>query len=232
MHKLSERMLMNVSLIPTGKNVADIGCDHGWVSVFLIQNNLANRVYAMDVAEGPLVGAREHIREAGLEDKIEVRLSDGFNELYYDSKGELEAKVALMAGIGGQLAVKLIRNNIDKCRDMDAIILQAQSELDYVRFSVYEMGFIIDAEKMVFEDGKYYTAMRLRPGESKETLSEAELRYGPVLIKDKPDILISFLEYKKESYQSILERISTNSNTDNGKSAAIISEISIIDSII
>ncbi len=233
MHKLSDRMLMNVSLIPRGKTVADIGCDHGWVSIYLIQNKLAKKVFAMDVAEGPLVGAREHIKEAGLEDRIEVRLSDGLSELNFDSKGGLEAEVALMAGIGGQLAVKIIKDNLDKCHALETIVLQAQSELEFVRKSLYELGFAIDDEAMVLDEGKYYTAMRLVPATGGQTgnLSEAELRYGPILIKRKPEVLLDYLKYKRNSYSAILENISKNSGEDNERALSIKYEISIIDSI-
>ena len=233
MYKLSKRMLMNVSMIPTGKNVADIGCDHGWVSIYLIQNKLAKKVFAMDVAAGPLESAREHIKQAHLEESIEVRLSDGLEELKLDEKGALEADVVLMAGIGGQLAVRLLRDNLDKCKATEAIVLQAQSELDFVRKSVSEMGFIIDAEKMVIEDGKYYTAMRLVPSDSSDiiSLSEAELKYGPVLTKNRPDVLMDYLKYKRESYNNILDKITKNNSADFERISAIRHEIHVIDSI-
>lgn len=233
MHKLSNRMLMNVSLIPAGKVVADIGCDHGWVSIYLIQNKLARKVFAMDVAAGPLNGAREHITDAGLTDSIEVRMSDGVNELGIDENGRLEADIILMAGMGGQLAVRLIRDNLKKCRSAEYIILQAQSELDYVRASVYEMGFEIDDEAMIYEDGKFYTAMRLKTKgrDIITTLSEAELRYGPVLIKTRPDVFIDYLKQKRDSYISILNRIEQNSSDDSRRAMSIRKEISIIDNL-
>jgi len=233
MHRLSNRMLMNVSLIPEGRRVADIGCDHGWVSVYLVKNDIAEKVFAMDVAPGPLSGARKHVEDAGLTDRIECRLSDGLSELGFLMDGSPEAEVILMAGIGGRLSVKLIKDSLSKCRAADAIVLQAQSELDYVRESVYSLGFVIDAEKMVFEDGKYYTAMRLiyKGEDRKIILTEEEKKYGPVLIKEMPPVLISYLQYKKESYNLILSRLLTDSKDINSEKN-IREELSIIEGLL
>ncbi len=73
--QLSERLRMNVSLVPYGARVADIGCDHGYASIWLVQHGIARTVIAMDVNEGPIRRAREHVRQAGLESRIVLRKS-------------------------------------------------------------------------------------------------------------------------------------------------------------
>ena len=229
MHKLSERMLMNVSLIPKGFCVADIGCDHGFVSIYLIENKLAKHVIAMDVAKGPLDRAKEHIMNAGLTDSIETRLSDGVTglELLGD---KLEAEVLLMAGIGGHLAVKLVKDNISKCRGASYIILQPQSDLDFVRNSMYELGFTIDMEDMVFEDGKYYTSMRFINCSFKEQLSEAQAMYGPVLLANKNKVLLDYLYYKKDRYEDIKSKLHVAAAEKNSERIAELKhDLEIID---
>ena len=57
--------------------VADVGTDHGFVPIRLIESGKVKHVIAMDVRKGPLARAREHVREFGMEDQIETRLSDG-----------------------------------------------------------------------------------------------------------------------------------------------------------
>ena len=59
--KLSNRLLMNASMVTKGSRVADIGCDHAYVSIWLLQNNIATKVIAMDVNEGPVKRAKENI---------------------------------------------------------------------------------------------------------------------------------------------------------------------------
>lgn len=230
MHKLSDRMMMNVGLIPTDMRVADIGCDHGWVSIYLISQGRAKKVVAMDVASGPLERAREHVKNAGLENQIDIRLSDGAEKLIFGEDGQLEVDVVLMAGIGGHLAIRLIENSLDKMKAAKCIVIQAQSDIDYVRKRVTELGFLIEAEDMVLEDGKYYNAMRIVPVMDKlAELSEVELQYGPVLIKKQHPVLLKYIDYKKSTYMKILDGLADSGNDQEKRREEIVHELELIE---
>ncbi len=101
--ELSKRMYMVASMVDKGGSVADIGCDHAYVSIYLIEQNIAAKVIAMDVRTGPLDIAKKNINSHGLSDKIEVRLSDGLEKL---SIGEVNT--VIIAGMGGQLIIDII----------------------------------------------------------------------------------------------------------------------------
>ncbi len=77
--ELSKRLHMVASMVEKGSIPADVGCDHGYVAIYLIQNGISPHVFAMDVNEGPLERAREHVEEYGLAAYIDVRLSDGLS---------------------------------------------------------------------------------------------------------------------------------------------------------
>ena len=77
---LSRRMQMVADMVSKGNVLADIGCDHGFVSIYLLENGICPKVIAMDVNEGPLLRAKEHIEERGLSSYIDVRLSDGMEK--------------------------------------------------------------------------------------------------------------------------------------------------------
>ena len=79
--ELSKRLHMVASMVEKGSIPADVGCDHGYVAIYLIQNGISPHVFAMDVNEGPLERAREHVEEYGLAAYIDVRLSDGLSGL-------------------------------------------------------------------------------------------------------------------------------------------------------
>ena len=81
--ELSKRLFMTASMVERGSIVADVGCDHGYTAIYLVQNGICPRVLAMDVNEGPLARARDHIREAGLSAYIETRLSDGLSAMQW-----------------------------------------------------------------------------------------------------------------------------------------------------
>lgn len=93
---LSNRMQALTDMVTPGTVITDVGCDHGFVSVYLVQRGLSPRVIAMDVRSGPLERAREHIREYGLQDRIETRLSDGLHGL---KTGEANGSVPAWADL-------------------------------------------------------------------------------------------------------------------------------------
>ena len=78
---LSIRMKMNASLVSEGARVADVGCDHGYVAMWLSAEKKCPFIVASDVREGPLSRARKNVEAAGLSDRIEIRLGDGLSVL-------------------------------------------------------------------------------------------------------------------------------------------------------
>lgn len=103
--ELSERMQAVSALVPKGHVAADIGCDHGFVSIDLVQRSICPHVYAADVRKGPLDRAKEHIAACGLKDKITAVLSDGLKEVPVCGSG---ADGFIAAGMGGKLIVSIL----------------------------------------------------------------------------------------------------------------------------
>ena len=101
--RLSDRLETVVSMVRPAESAADIGTDHGHVPVELVRRGTVKRALAMDVRKGPLSRAEESVAMAGLENRIETRLSDGLEKL---SPGEAEAVV--IAGMGGELMIHIL----------------------------------------------------------------------------------------------------------------------------
>lgn len=223
---LSERMQMVANMVTKGNILADIGCDHGFVSIYMIENGICPKVIAMDVNEGPLCRAREHISERSLTPYIDVRLSDGMEKLLLG-----EADSILIAGMGGRLVIKILTDCMDKAKELNEIILQPQSELHLVRQFLTDFGFHILQEDMVKDNGKFYPAMRVVWKEKKaQPLTEEELWYGPCLLKEKNPVLQEYLKNEKAKYIQIAEDIINNgNNTDKSKEEAVQSRQSLID---
>ncbi len=158
---LGKRLAKVASLIEPADTMADVGCDHGYLSIYLVEQKRCRRVIAMDVNKGPLQKARENIQKYGYGDYIETRLSDGLNKLRMN-----EAEGYVCAGMGGPLALEILWNDRDKIKDMKQIVLQPQSELWMVRRILKQWGFEIEKEDIEYEDGKYYFMMRIRPTEN------------------------------------------------------------------
>ncbi len=173
---LSERLQAVCALCPHGECLVDIGTDHGYVPVTLVEEGVVNRAVAMDVRKGPLSRAAASVREAGLTDRISLRLSDGLDGLQAG-----EADVVLIAGMGGPLTVRILAAGEEKLSDVKALVLQPQSEIGDVRRYLSMHGWRILRENMVLEDGKYYPMMEAERGQ--EPLSRLQLQYGPRLLK-------------------------------------------------
>lgn len=196
--KLSKRLEMVVSFVEAGSKVADVGTDHGYVPIALAGRGTVAQGLAMDVRTGPLGKAKEHIRQYGLEDVIQVRLSDGVKELK-----EGEADTVIMAGMGGELVIHILEDGKRLWGQVKHWILSPQSEIDKVRRFLEENGFLIAREEMVEEDGKYYTVMDVTPGRM-ERMEPWEVLYGPCLVRKGHPVLKEFLVKERRNLTGIL----------------------------
>lgn len=202
--KLSKRLLAVAEMVTPGMVVTDIGTDHGYVPIYLVENNICPSAIAMDVNQGPILRAESHILDAGLEDKIQIRLSNGFENI---KPGE--ADCAVIAGMGGELMVKILENGravVDKLKEM---VLSPHSEIFLVRQCVHEMGLLIADEKMVFDEGKYYTIIKVKSG-NEEKYSEIENKYGRILIEKKDPVFVEYINREKSKIENIIEKIESD----------------------
>lgn len=159
--ELGTRLSAVADMILPAEVFADVGCDHGYLSVYLIEQKKCNRMVAMDVRKGPLERAERTIQRYGCTGQIDTRLSDGIRKLKI---GEAEGFVC--AGMGGRLALQILFQDKEKVAVMKQVVLQPQSELWLVRRMLSVWGMCIEEERMVFEEGKFYTMMRIKPATS------------------------------------------------------------------
>lgn len=206
--ELSKRLQAVADMVTVGNTAADIGCDHGYASIYLILNQICPKVIAMDVNTGPLEKAKEHIRRYGLEAYIETRLSDGTENM-----PENLVDTLICAGMGGKLTVKILAEGSPKIKSLKELILQPQSEIHLVRRYVREHGFVVTRENMIHEEGKYYQVMKAERdslGLVQKNSDQAELElfddYGECLLRAKNPVLEEFLIQKKVSLQSLLQK--------------------------
>ncbi|MDR1017131.1 MAG: class I SAM-dependent methyltransferase [Lachnospiraceae bacterium] len=209
MLKLSTRLTNIASLVNRGDNVADIGTDHGLLPIYLVSNNISNKVIAMDINKGPLLSANKNIEENNLTDKIETRLSNGFEKL---NIGEVDC--AVIAGMGGSLVANIIRENINIAKSLKYLIVSPQSEIDKFRETMRDLGFKVIDEKIVFDSEKYYFIMKYQIG-LEEELSLKEKHFGRILLKKKDKTLLEYLQNEKRIYLGILKQLENQMKKNN-----------------
>lgn len=231
MVKLSKRLMAVASMVCQDQILADVGTDHGYIPIYLMEQGRITGAIAMDIGKGPLERAKEHIKMSGMGDYIQTRLSDGLAALHV---GEVQSIV--VAGMGGGLVIHILEEGRKVAQAVEEVILQPQSELEKVRDYLRENGYTVEAEDMVFEDGKYYPMMRVRyTGKVTEDkritalreqmkeqmhLDEAQIegifaRYGAGLLAEKNATLFAYLQKEQHTYQVILENLKGQPSSAN-----------------
>lgn len=200
--ELSVRLQAVVDLVTKGKKVADVGCDHAYISIYMVEHKVARSVIAMDVNKGPLERARENIAKYGMEEHIQTRLSNGIQKL---CPGEVDT--LLIAGMGGPLMQEIIMGNEEVLEGIEELVLQPQSEIRDMRCFLPGIGFRIVEENMVLDEGKYYPMMRAVRSQDASEKKEVFLRYGEHLLKEKNLVLKNYLLKEKENYLKIVEKL-------------------------
>lgn len=219
MIKLSKRMKAVASMVTPGGVLADVGTDHGYVPISLVQRKKIQKAIAMDVNIGPLQRAKEHITEYQLEEYIETRLSDGVQKL---EAGEADS--ILIAGMGGELVIHIISEGMEVCRSVKELILQPQSELGKVRKFLREHNFEIIDEDMVIEEGKYYPMMKVIPVDGielwkvlpEEVIPACDM-YGPFLLKNGNPSLRKYLVKQHKQLTKILKELEKQPESESIK---------------
>lgn len=179
---ISNRLLACCEFVRPGERVADVGTDHGYLGIYLLQNGLASQVYASDVREKPLEKARENANLYGVADKMQCFLSDGAQRIPRD----FDALVC--AGMGADTIIGILKAAPWLRSGAYRLILQPQSTGYDLRRYLSENGWEISRETVCQDSGFLYTVMEAVPGErflspGEQYLSPALRQCGSVLLK-------------------------------------------------
>lgn len=225
---LSKRLETVAKMVEPTAFLVDIGCDHGFLAIKLVREGIAKKALCTDVNEGPLQRAKEHIKEEKLENQIGTCLSDGL----LSADKDMHFTAATICGMGGLMGVKIIYDSDSFFRKMDCFYLQLQSDLEMVRMFLYMYGYEPIHEENVYEDGKYYTVMKVvnkgNKAENFETLDELVLtvkkRLDNLDVKESAGFFFpyypgqnkagynEFLDFMLDKYKTILEGMPENSD--------------------
>lgn len=222
--QLSKRLQALADMVRPGNRVADVGCDHGFLSIYLVQQGIAPGVIAGDVRKGPLSAAQKHVAEYGLEAYIDTRLSDGL-EKYQPG----EAETLICAGMGGPLMQRILMAHREVTLSFKELILQPQSELEEFRIFLRKQGFAVAEENILCEDGKYYFMFRVVPEHgdrlvctqnelgtecdadiSKEDYQRLCDKYGEQLLAKRHPVLKEYLERGVSGSLAVQEQLLTH----------------------
>ena len=165
---LSQRLYCCAAYLDHGVRVADIGCDHGYLGIYLLQQGRASSVIAADINEGPLQSAMRNAVKFGVRDKMNFYLSDGAKNIPRDFD------VLVCAGMGADTMIHILENAPWLRSGQYDLVLQCQSKSPMLRKYLSDNGWHI-REEAILREGKFlYTVMsvqwcpdapRLTPGQ-------------------------------------------------------------------
>lgn len=182
-----DRIDLLASLCKGSDTICDVGCDHAYVLVKALLEYDCKRGIASDINAGPLSAAKENIKAKGLEDRIDIVLSDGFKAI------NQSFDAAVIAGMGGNLIKTILEDSILKVKGKK-LIIEANKDQSVVREYLMNHGFMIQDEFAINDNDKYYEIMVAIPGNI--TYTPNEIKFGPILLKKKPEAFISFYNRK------------------------------------
>ncbi len=201
--ELDGRLKLIADKVPECEIVADIGTDHAYVPIYLIQQRKCKRAIASDVKIGPVRIAQRNISKYKMEDMIETRLGSGLETI---EKNEVDA--IIIAGMGGTLLSELLEADKEKvcCKDV-MLVLQPMNDLDIVRKWLYDHQFDIYDEELSREGNKIYCIMAARFIGQNRNYKDFELHVGECLIKKKDPLLQPYCEMKIRQINRVLSQL-------------------------
>lgn len=172
--QLQPRLQLLASLIPEGSRLADIGTDHGYVPVYLLQRGLIDGAIASDIGAEPLQHAKNTAAEYEVEG-IDFRLCPGL-----DAIASEECDTILIAGMGGETIITILENAPWTKRGDHLLLLQPMTKVEMLRKWLADNGYTFTGERLVFDKDHLYPVMLVRGG-AQEELTLAQ-QYGGVML--------------------------------------------------
>ena len=175
---ISDRLLACAKFVKNGDRVADIGCDHGYLSIHLLANGIASHCIAADINEGPLQSAMRNARKFGVAKQMEFCLSDGLRNLPQDFD------CMVCAGMGGDTMIHILEDAPWLKNGNYRMILQCQSKTPMLRRYLSESGWEITRETVLLDGRFLYTIMEVIYNPECPKLTLGESYFSPALLAD------------------------------------------------
>lgn len=175
---LSPRLQVCCGFVAPGDRVADVGTDHGYLGIWLLQQGIARSVIASDIVPGPLEAARRNAVKFGLSAKMEFYLSDGVQKI------PRNFDTLVCAGMGADTMISILSDAPWLQNSRYRLILQCQSKVPMLRRYLTETGWRI-AEETVLRDGRFlYTVMEVYWQPEYPRLTTGQCYFPPALLKN------------------------------------------------
>ena len=190
------------ALVPQGSILADIGTDHAYLPVWLLQQGRILRAIAGDIAEGPCLAAGNTVSMYGMKDRVEVRLGSGLKVL---QNGEVNC--IAIAGMGASTMIDILTEDLPLAQEAETLILQPMAGAPSLRAWLVAHGWSLQAEELVEEGRHLYEIIVAVRGQAK-SYTRAEMEIGPLLIAKQHPLLKQQFTKVLTGYKKLLQNMS------------------------
>ena len=195
---VSDRLKSIASMIDKVDTLVDVGTDHAYLPIYLVENNIVKHVYAIDNKIGPLKNATKNIKNSGLDDFITPLLSDGLKALNskYDAIN--------ISGMGSDTIIDIL--SIDNLDENATLILEPQKNPDLLRKFLISKKYEIVDELFIKDKDHYYPIIKAKKSSLFVTYNNIEILFGPIILKKKDPLFIEFINKQINSLEESLEK--------------------------
>ena len=193
------RLLSAVPYLLPHAAVADIGTDHAYLPIYLVREGLAAHALACDIREGPLSSAKENVRLAGVEDRVQTLLTDGLHGVDAFAPDHI-----LIFGMGGELIEKILSEAAWIQTPKVRLILQPMSRAEVLRRYLSSTGFSIIGESLSRAEGRIYQTICAEWRGTPQTLSPVDCLVGAAEQLAKSPLYLPLIEQKIRILKNIL----------------------------
>ena len=198
---ISKRLELVASFVPQGAILLDVGSDHAYLPIELVERGQIETAIAGEVVEGPYQSAVKNVEDHGLKEKIQVRLANGLAAFEEAD----QVSVITIAGMGGRLIATILEEGLEKLSNIQRLILQPNNREDDLRIWLQDHDFRIVAESILEEAGKFYEILVVEAGQMK--LSASDVRFGLFLSKEVSPVFVQKWQKEAEKLEFALGQI-------------------------
>lgn len=202
---ISKRLELVASFVSQGAILLDVGSDHAYLPIELVERGQIKSAIAGEVVEGPYQSAVKNVEAHGLKEKIQVRLANGLAAFEETDQVSDQVSVITIAGMGGRLIARILEEGLGKLANVERLILQPNNREDDLRIWLQDHGFQIVAERILEEAGKFYEILVVEAGQMK--LSASDVRFGPFLSKEVSPVFVQKWQKEAEKLEFALGQI-------------------------
>lgn len=215
--KLSNRLQTIANMVKKGSRIIDVGCDHAFLDIYLVKNNIVKKAIASDITKGAINQAIKNVNDYKLEDKIDIRLGDGLSTL--NNKDKVDT--VIISGMGDKTIINILKNY--DLKGINNLIIQSNLGIINIRKQIVKLGYKIIDEKIVIEKDKHYVIISFEKGKIK--YSNKEYYFGPILLKNKDELFNKYYSKKLRKYFNIFIHLPKTNFIEKIKTLYIINKI-------